>query len=69
MENQFENKENENQDMLRTVNCSNLQKNNLNYLWMASHVKNQDMLSKNHLGYVKNEKRNRITPKPVPLPN
>jgi hypothetical protein len=28
-----------------------------------------NMLSKNNLGHVKSEKRNRATPRPVPLPN
>jgi hypothetical protein len=43
--------------VLRTVNCSNLEKHNLNYLWMASHMKNQDMLSKNIIGHTKSEKK------------
>jgi hypothetical protein len=42
MENQSGNKQNETQEdinqMLRTINCLNLQNDNLNYLWMASHM-------------------------------
>jgi hypothetical protein len=36
---------------------------------MASHLKNQEMLSNHIIGHAKSEKRNRITAKLVPLPN